>query len=186
MIEKSLWAYETAASGGASIGELMLSGGKIILKAPDNTLHSYRYAGMGVGVGMNFRVPKNLRLPDIVIPRSRGTTLSASGSTTDFQGGGVIYRMHESELKPGDFAGMTMYVDASAGLLVSEGVSGFITGIDEKAMIPWLFNPALFANVISASAKAFMVLRGMGEGLVDGAGMGLMLGSITYTGPYAG
>lgn len=79
---------------------------------------------------------------------------------------------------------MTIYVDASAGLLVTENISGFIAGIDQRAMIPWMFNPGLFASALGASAKAFVLLRGMGEGLVDAIGGGVMLGSINYKGPY--
>ncbi|SAK54368.1 hypothetical protein AWB80_01978 [Caballeronia pedi] len=182
MIERSKWTYETAASGGASIGELMLSGGSFILKDPTQTLHRFRYAGLGAGVGWGARVPKSIRLPDFNLPRS-GTSLSASGATTDYPGRGWVYRCRKPELKPSDFAGMTIYVDAGAGLLVAESFSGFIAGIDQRAMIPWMFNPGLFANAIGASARALVGLRGMSEGLIDGVGLGFMLGSITYTGP---
>lgn len=185
MIEQSHWTYETAASGGGSIGNLMLSGGRFVLNAPDKKQHEFRYAGIGAGVNMGARAPKSLRLPDLKLPRTH-TTLSGSGATTDFQGGGQVFRFRKPELKPGDFAGMTIYVDASGGLLVMEGISGLITGIDANAMIPWLFNPGLFAHAIGASAKAFVLLRGMGEGLIDGIGAGVMLGTITYEGPYTG
>ncbi|BBU31281.1 hypothetical protein BTHE68_50150 [Burkholderia sp. THE68] len=182
MIKSSQWEYETAGSAAASIGDLLLSGGKFILKDPAHKLHAFEYAGFGAGVGLSTRMPKSLRLPDIRLPRKG--TVSGSGATTDFQGRGFVYRFREPELKPEDFAGMTIYVDASAGLLVTENISGFIAGIDQRAMIPWMFNPGLFASALGASAKAFVLLRGMGEGLVDAIGGGVMLGSINYKGPY--
>jgi hypothetical protein len=182
VLERSLWTYETSAAGGLNIGALSMSGGQVILKNPRGELHRFRYHGFGPGLGMGARAAKSIRLPDLKFPK--GQSGSASGSTTDFPGRGWIYRAKPSELTPHDFEGITLYADASAGFLIAEGLTGLIVGLSEKAFIPLIFSPALFSHAISASAKALVLLQGQSEGLIDGAGVGLMIGQLTYVGPY--
>jgi hypothetical protein len=176
MIHESKWAYGTAGSATLSINTLTLAQGKLILSDPKGQTHAYRYSGAGAGMG--WRVPKSLRLPDIRLPRTRDATITGSGASTDFAGEGVIYRFTERELVPSDFLGLTIYVDFSAGLLVTHGRTGMLVGLDQRILIPWLFNPALFSSAILGTAKALIGMSGIGEGMVDGIGASLMLGRI--------
>jgi hypothetical protein len=181
MLNRSLWTCETSSGAGGSIGDLALSSGQIILKSPEGDLHAYRYRGFGPGLGYSKRVPKEIQLPDLKLPR--GKTGSATGSTTDFPGKGWVYRLHKPELKPRDFEGYTLYADAIAGFLIAQGVTGLLVGISEKALVPWIFSPGLLAHAITASAKSVVILRGQSEGLIDGGGIGFMVGHVSYEGP---
>ncbi|MDR5784237.1 hypothetical protein QCE63_32965 [Caballeronia sp. LZ065] len=156
MLKESLWSYETSGAVGGTFGDLALSSGPFILKSPEGIFHAYRYRGFGPGLGVTRRVPEQIRLPDLKLPR--GKTGSATGSTADFPGRGWVFRLHKPELKPRDFEGFTLFADASAGLLIAEGVTGLIVGISEKALVPWIFAPGLFAHAIAASAKSFVLL----------------------------
>lgn len=181
MLEESLWSYETSGAVGGAFGDLALSSGRFILKSPEGDLHAYRYRGFGPGLGYSKRVPEQIRLPDLKLPR--GKTGSATGSTTDFPGRGWVFRLHKPELKPHDFEGFTLLADASAGFLIAQGVTGLLVGISEKALVPWIFAPGIFAHAITASAKSVVILRGQSEGLIDGGGIGFMVGHVSYEGP---
>ncbi|MDR5783635.1 hypothetical protein QCE63_29920 [Caballeronia sp. LZ065] len=166
MIEKSEWKYETSASGGLAMGDILASGGKFVLESPDRKLHAVNYAGVGLGFG--WRMPEKARLPDLVLPRSKAV-VSGTGATTDFLGRGAVFRFRKEELLPSDFTGITLYVDLGAGLLVAGGGTGLLIGVKEHALIPRVVNPGLFANAMVSSAHVFVRMPGMSEGLIDGA-----------------
>ncbi|MDR5762536.1 hypothetical protein [Caballeronia sp. LZ035] len=182
MLEPSQWTYETAGAGGVSIGKLLVSGGKFILRNPEGRFHAFNYAGIGMNMGSIRLLPKNLGLPDLVLPRSK-TQMGASGATTDFPGRGVVYRFHERELVPNDFTGISAYIEVGAGVLMAGAATGFITGLSRHALIPWLLNPGLFSHAILANLHALIVLGGASEGLLDTMGGGIMCGAISDEGP---
>jgi hypothetical protein len=180
MIEKSGWKYETSASGGIAIGDVLASSGKFVLESPDGELHAFSYAGLGMGFG--WRLSEKLRLPDLVLPKSK-TVISGSGATTDFFGRGAVFRFRKEELSPNDLTGITLYVDGGAGVLVAGSGTGLLIGIKKQALVPWIVNPGLFANVMVSSAHAFVRMLGLSEGLIDSANVGLMWGMTRYDGP---
>jgi hypothetical protein len=180
MLKRSLWSYETSSAVGASIGPLSVSGGQIFLKDPQGEVHAFKYHGFGPGLGGGRRVPESIRLPDLRL--SKGRTGSASGSTTDFPGKGLVYRFNQAELTPRDFEGFTLYADTSAGLLIAEGITGLVVGISERALVPWIMSPGLFSHAVSNTAKGLVVLQGQSEGLIDGVSAGLMVGHVSYVG----
>jgi hypothetical protein len=181
MIEASRWTYETAGAGAVSLGKLLVSGGKLILKNPEGRLHAFKYAGIGVNIGSVRLLPRKLGLPDLMLPRSKAQ-IGASGATTDFSGNGVVYRFHKRELVPNDFAGIAVYVEVGAGVLMAGAATGFVTGLNKHALIPWMLNPGLFSHVVLANLHALILIGGASEGLIDTLGGGIMCGAISDEG----
>jgi len=157
----------------------------LVLSDPQEQMHEFSYRNGGVGMA-GIRLPSRFRLPDIKLPNfiTKNGTIAGTGATRDFDGGGVIYRLRDKELKPEDFSGMTLWLDGSAGLLVAGGGSIFVAGLDQRLLVPWLFNPGIFGNLLFARATALVILGGDSEGLIDGASFGLMIGHISYHGGY--
>jgi hypothetical protein len=185
MLHLSEWEYNTAASGGMSFGPVLISGGMFVLNDSQKRPFKFTYKGFGFGLASK-RLPAPVRLPDIALPGSifKGGTIAGTGATTGFDGDGLIFRKGNREPEPEEFAGITMYAEAGGGVLIAQGVTLFLTGIREEAFVPYLMAPALISRFVFKEASSVVMLYGASEGLVDGASASLMLGTISYEGPY--
>jgi hypothetical protein len=185
MIE-SRWTYDTSAGGGVGVGPVSVSRGMFVLDDPSDRKYKYRYETGGLGLGSGLRLPSRLQLPEIKLPRfiSKDGTITGTGATTDFFGRGVIYRFKEKELEANDFAGMTLSLEVSAGVLVAAAGTLFLTGLNIKMIAAWIFNPGLFTNALFSTATSMILMGGASEGLIDGISLQPMIGSISYEGPY--
>ncbi len=157
-----------------------------VLNDPSKHPFKYDYHVGGFPLGPGLRLPSRFQLPELGLPRfiSKDGTLAGTGATSDFDGGGKIFRFTEKELEPSDFVGLTLSLDFSGGVLVAGGITSYLAGLHQLMVTAWLFNPGLFANALFRSAKALVVMVGVSEGLVDGINATPMMGSISQQGPY--
>ncbi|WP_213230201.1 hypothetical protein [Caballeronia sp. NK8] len=157
----------------------------IVLTDAAGKTHQFKYGGIGGSTGIS-RLPSRFRLPDIPIPKflSKSGTIVGSGATTDFDGGGWVFQTSDRKLSPEDFEGPTLYFEFSGGVLIAGGVSVLLVGLKEEIVVPFIFNPALFSNLLFGHASALIVAVGVSEGFIDGIGAGMMFGSISYGGLY--
>jgi len=157
-----------------------------VLNDPTGRKFRFTYHTGGMGLGLAARLPSRFRLPEIKLPRfiSKDGTIAGTGATSEFEGGGVIFRLRNKELTRTDYTGLTLSLEFGGGVLVAGSFTLFLTGLKQGVVVAWLFNPGLFTNVLFQSATALVVFAGVSEGLVDAIGVSPMLGSISYDGPY--
>lgn len=86
-LRRSAWNYETGATGGAGIGYVVGSGGKIILTDPAGVQQTFYYGGLGAGLSAGFKIPK-VKLPALTY---KGKGISGAGSATAFPSGGYVF-----------------------------------------------------------------------------------------------
>jgi hypothetical protein len=187
LLRRSEWTYKTGATGAGGFGPILFSGGNIILDDPARTMYEFAYRG--VGMGQTFaRLPEQLQLPDLRLPSfiMRHGAVVGSGATTDYFGGGSVQIMPgcpRKELRPDDFNGATVYIDASAGVLVAGGVSVLLCGINQYAVLAAIANPGLFIRPAINTARAALLIYGASEGLVDSVSAAFMFGGMALQRP---
>lgn len=57
-LNESRWRYVTASGGGMTVAFLAGSGGSITLLSPEGENVSFRYGGVGGGIGLGMRLPR--------------------------------------------------------------------------------------------------------------------------------
>ncbi|WP_132757788.1 hypothetical protein [Pseudomonas aeruginosa] len=57
-LNESRWRYVTASGGGVTVAFLAGSGGSITLLSPEGENVSFRYGGVGGGIGLGMRLPR--------------------------------------------------------------------------------------------------------------------------------
>jgi hypothetical protein len=188
MFQVSAWTYKIAASGGVGLGKLLVSGGMFVLEDPQERLHRFAYQGLGLSLGERKLLPKQLRLPEIALPKilMKNGSLTAGGATTNFDGGGIVLYSGKREPGPEDFQGYTLYSEFNAGVLVGYGFSAFVAGMRKEMIVPFMFAPSIFSDYLFTSSAPIILFNGMSEGLIESVGLGLSFGTITYDGPYDG
>lgn len=157
-----------------------------VLNDPSKRPFKFDYQVGGFALGPGLRLPSRFQLPELKLPRfiSKDGTLAGTGATSDFDGGGKIFRFTQKELEPSDFVGLTLSFDFGGGVLVAGGMTCYLAALHQLMVMAWLFNPGVFANALFRSAKALVVTWGVSEGLVDGINATPMIGSISHPGPY--
>ncbi|BCQ23427.1 hypothetical protein NK8_15560 [Caballeronia sp. NK8] len=183
-IRDSKWKCKTGAAYGANVGPMLFSGGDVTFRAPGGQQWAFSYRGLGSGVEFA-RLPTSLRLPQIQLPKFvlKSGSLSGTLATADFFGRGGVWMMpgfNGKELADTDFEGPALYMDVSAGVLVSAGCSLILCGgFDIESMVAALMHRKWFIFDI---AHALIILVGESAGLVDGAGAGFMMGNMSNKG----
>ncbi|MDR5838560.1 hypothetical protein [Caballeronia sp. LZ034LL] len=183
---KSTWRYETGALQSMSIGPFSAVRGVVVLSSPDGRKHKYNEVSFGFNVGK--RIPVKFQLPDIPLPHAafKGNGVTGSGSTIDFDGGGVVFMtptFQGDELSTDDFSGAANSIEGGGGLLVAYGYTFLFTGMPQAVLLAGLSNPA-FLGIALRTAKGLIIIRGISEGLIDGLGVTSSFGALSYGGEY--
>jgi hypothetical protein len=183
---KSSWSFNTSAGAGIGLGPFSISRGMLVLNEPDGKeFRQFKYSTFGMGL-KSFRLPERFQLPGIPLPR--GHELSGSASTTDFWSDGIIFMnqtFHGRELTLQDFSGGVFVEDAGGGVLIARHYTLMHVGVPNALMLASFANPAFLAVALNA-AKAIIIMEGVSEGLIDGAGITSSIGMLTYEGRYSG
>jgi len=177
--KESKWDFKTNAAGGVGAGLVVGSGGLIVLTTPDNTLASFYYGGIGVGLSIGGKTPKLPKLPKIDLKGRSGT-----GSTTDFTSHGAVYIMEgckKDELDPTDFEDPCVYLDVGAGVIAGYSGTAMLAGISPiallKAGVTGNGVPDVWAIADAMStAQALILMRGWNGGLQIGGGASVSIG----------
>ncbi|WBI98253.1 hypothetical protein PALA52_02202 [Pseudomonas aeruginosa] len=147
-LNESRWRYVTASGGGMTVAFLAGSGGSITLLSPEGENVSFRYGGVGGGVGLGMRLPRFGKVNLNVKGKSVGGAgaLGALPSTgTVLVADGLVGR----DLSRGDFTGPCMYVELGAGAIAGGSGTAILFGLD----------PKLLAAVALASASPLTAAR---------------------------
>lgn len=185
LLRSSKWTYSTGATGGVSVDVVVASGGTIVLQDPSQTDQSFYYGGLGAGLGESIKLPRiklpRFVLPELKLPTINGAEVGGAGSMKSFPSGGEVFMtdaFQGAELTREDIEGGTVYVDAGAGLLVGEGISVMLLGINSAELLLGLTSPAMIGMAVRAimHAPALLVMGGLTAGLQAGAGIGVLAG----------
>lgn len=148
-LNESRWRYVTASGGGVTVAFLAGSGGSITLLSPEGENVSFRYGGVGGGIGLGMRLPRFGKVNLNVKGKSVGGAgaLEALPSTgTVLVADGLVGR----DLSRGDFTGPCMYVELGAGVIAGGSGTAILFGLD----------PKLLAAVALASASPLTAALG--------------------------
>jgi len=184
-VNESRWQYQTASGGGLSVALLAGSGGSIILRSPQGKDVSYRYGGVGVGVGFGARLPRfgkiNIQL--------KGKSVGAAGAVEAFPSTGKVFvsdALASRDLTDDDITGPCLYTEVAAGLVVGGSATALLFGLDPKLLALSAVlssNPATSLIASSTvnrqllqSAKGAVVMAGMNAGVQAGGSAAIYMG----------
>jgi hypothetical protein len=185
ILRRSNWSYRTGATGGVSVEFVVASGGTLVLDDPEKQERDFHYGGIGVGLGVGFRVPKiklpKLSVPELRIPKIAGHEVGGAGSLKSFDSDGLIYMtpsFRGTELTASDIQGGTVYVDGGIGLIYGKGASAMLLGINSAMLALGLSNPGFvwLAEEAIAHAPAILLMGGTTVGLQAGLAAGILVG----------
>lgn len=185
LLRTSKWGYKTGAGGGASVEFVMATGGTIVLTDPQARPQSFYYGGVGLGVGVGFKIPRiklpKFALPEIKLPKIGDRGVGAAGSTLDFPSYGSVYMTNAftgKELTRSDFQGAVVYLDGSLSVLYGWAGDVMLLGMNPAMLALGLSNPAFmtFAEQAVAQAPAVLLMYGQTVGFQAGASAGILVG----------
>lgn len=184
-VNESRWQYQTASGGGLTVVMVAGSGGSIILRSPQGEDVSYRYGGVGVGVGFGARLPRFGKI-NIQI---KGKGVAAAGAAEAFPSTGKVFvsdALVDRDLTSDDITGPCMYTEVGVGLGIGGSATALLFGLDPKLLalsVALSSNPAtsLIASStvnrqLARSAKGAVVMAGVNAGLQAGGGAAIYMG----------
>ncbi|MGC5703620.1 hypothetical protein J4P02_25830 [Pseudomonas sp. NFXW11] len=184
-VNESRWQYQTASGGGMTVALVAGSGGSIILRSPQGQDVSYRYGGLGVGVGFGARLPRFGKVNFQI----KGKSVAAAGAAEAFPSTGKVFvsdALVNRDLSSDDITGPCMYTEVAAGLVVGGSATALLFGLDPKLLalaVALNSNPATSLIASSTvnqklvqSAKGAVVMAGMNAGVQAGGGVGIFMG----------
>ncbi|WP_122564710.1 hypothetical protein [Pseudomonas viridiflava] len=184
-VNESRWLYQTASGGGLTVVMVAGSGGSIILRSPQGEDVSYRYGGVGVGVGFGARLPRFGKI-NIQI---KGKSVAGAGAAEAFPSTGKVFvsdALVNRDLTSDDITGPCMYTEVGVGLVVGGSATALLFGLDPKLLalsVALSSNPAtsLIASStvnrqLARSAKGAVVMAGVNAGLQAGGGAAIYMG----------
>ncbi|MDR6962025.1 hypothetical protein J2W43_006045 [Pseudomonas brassicacearum] len=184
-VNESRWQYQTASGGGLTVVMVAGSGGSIILRSPEGEDISYRYGGVGVGVGFGARLPRFGKI-NIQI---KGKSVGGAGAAEAFPSTGKVFvsdALVSRDLTSDDITGPCMYTEVGVGLGIGGSATALLFGLDPKLLalsMALSANPAtsLIASTLvnqrlAKSAKGAVVMAGMNAGLQAGGGAAIYIG----------
>ncbi|MGY2286590.1 hypothetical protein [Pseudomonas gingeri] len=184
-VNESHWQYQTASGGGLSVALLAGSGGSIILRSPQGENVSYRYGGVGVGVGFGARLPRFGKINIQV----KGKSVGGVGAAEAFPSTGKVYvsdALVSRDLTSDDITGPCLYTEVGLGLVVGGSATALLFGLDPKLLAlaaAVSSNPA--TSVIASatvnrqllqSARGAVVMAGMNAGVQAGGAAAIYMG----------
>lgn len=183
-VNESRWQYQTASGGGLTVVMVAGSGGSIILRSPQGEDVSYRYGGVGVGVGFGARLPRFGKI-NIQI-KGRASVRPVRRSLLQRWQSVCQRRLVDRDLTSDDITGPCMYTEVGLGLGIGGSATTLLFGLDPKLLalsVVLSSNPAtsLIASTtvnrqLARSAKGAVVMAGMNAGLQAGGGAAIYMG----------
>ncbi|PYY92173.1 hypothetical protein DNK59_01085 [Pseudomonas sp. TKO26] len=184
-VNESRWQYQTASGGGLTVALVAGSGGSIILRSPQGQDVSYRYGGLGGGVGFGARLPRFGKINFQI----KGKSVAGAGAAEAFPSTGKVFvsdALVSRDLTSDDITGPCMYTEVAAGLVVGGSATALLFGLDPKLLalaVALNSNPATSLIASSTvnqklvqSAKGAVVMAGMNAGVQAGGGVGVFMG----------
>ncbi|WP_025129516.1 hypothetical protein [Pseudomonas sp. PH1b] len=184
-VNESKWLYQTASGGGLTVALVAGSGGSIILRSPQGKDISYRYGGLGVGVGFGARLPRFGKVNIQV----KGKSVAGAGAAEAFPSTGKVFvsdALVSRDLTEDDVTGPCLYTEVGAGLVVGGSATALLFGLDPKLLalsVALSSNPLASAFASSRvneqllrSAKGALVMAGMNAGVQAGGGAAVYMG----------
>ncbi|MCF7534111.1 hypothetical protein [Pseudomonas petrae] len=183
----SRWTYETASSGGLTIAFAAGSGGSITLKTPDGKEESFRYGGLGAGIGFGARLPRfgkvNLNI--------KGKSVGGVGALESFRSKGWVLvsdALKDRDLTRDDITGACVFLEIGLGLGAGGSSTAMLFGLDPKLLALTLalnampaasaFAPQITLRHLLQSAKGAVVMAGFNVGVQAGVGGAIYLGGL--------
>jgi hypothetical protein len=176
-VNESRWLYRTASGGGLTIAMVALGGGSITLRSPEGKDVSYRYSGVGIGVG----TPGLRRLGKLNL-KVKGKSIAGAGAAEAFPSTGKVFvcdALARRDLTSDDITGPCMYTEVGAGLVVGGSATGLLFGLDPKLLALCMAMNSYPLGIVASlivlrqlvqSAKGVVVMSGMNVGVQAGAG----------------
>lgn len=134
----SAWQFETSGGMGLTIEFFAATGGELVLRDPRSGQHRLQYGGVGVGVGLPFKIPRFGHLdPHHLNLKPYGRSVSVSGGPESFPNTGevlVLDSFGKGELQLSDFIGGCLIGEASMSLGVGASVQVFLMGCNPTAL----------------------------------------------------
>ena len=175
-LNESRWRYVTASGGGVTVAFLAGSGGSITLLSPEGENVSFRYGGVGGGIGLGMRLPRFGKVNLNVKGKSVGGAgaLEALPSTgTVLVADGLVGR----DLSRGDFTGPCMYVELGAGVIAGGSGTAILFGLDPKLLAAVaLASASPLTAALGASMSRQLLQSSRGALLMAGVNVGAQLG----------
>lgn len=187
-LNESRWRYVTASGGGVTVAFLAGSGGSITLLSPEGENVSFRYGGVGGGIGLGMRLPRFGKVNLNVKGKSKSVggagALEALPSTgTVLVADGLVGR----DLSRGDFTGPCMYVELGAGVIAGGSATAILFGLDPKLLAAVALasasplTAALGASMsrqLLQSSRGALLMAGVNVGAQFGGGAAAYLGAL--------
>ena len=158
-VNESRWQYQTASGGGLTVVMVAGSGGSIILRSPQGENVSYRYGGVGVGVGFGARLPRFGKI-NIQI---KGKSVAGTGAAEAFPSTGKVFvsdALVSRDLTSDDITGPCMYTEVGVGLVVGGSATALLFGLDPKLLA---LSVALSSNPATSLIAATTVNRQLAQ-----------------------
>lgn len=186
-VNVSQWKYVTASSGGLTIMFAAGSGGSITLQSPDGKSESFRYGGLGAGLGFGARLPRFGKV-NIAI---KGKSVGGAGAMEAFPSTGQVFvsdAIANRDLTRDDITGACVFMEVGAGLGVGGSASAMLFGLDPKLLaislavntipVGAVLGPLVMQRQLLQSAKGAVVMAGVNAGLQAGGGGAIYLGGL--------
>ncbi|MFK3974380.1 hypothetical protein ACI2KS_27020 [Pseudomonas sp. NPDC087358] len=186
-VNVSQWKYVTASSGGLTIMFAAGSGGSITLQTPAGKEESFRYGGLGAGIGFGARLPRFGKV-NIAI---KGKSVSGAGAMEAFPSTGQVFvadAIANRDLTRDDITGACVFMEVGAGLGVGGSASAMLFGLDAKLLaltlavnttpVGAVLGPMVMQRQLLQSAKGAVVMAGVNAGLQAGGGGAIYLGGL--------
>ncbi len=185
-LNESRWRYVTASGGGMTVAFLAGSGGSITLLSPEGENVSFRYGGVGGGIGLGMRLPRfgkvNLNV--------KGKSVGGAGALEALPSTGTVLvadGLVGCDLSRGDFTGPCMYVELGAGVIAGGSGTAILFGLDPKLLAAVALasasplTAALGASMsrqLLQSSRGALLMAGVNVGAQFGGGAAAYLGAL--------
>ena len=175
--KSSGWKFDTSGSGGGSLGGaglgvVAVSGGKIVLKSPAGKSEEFYFGGAGAGLSGGVKIPK---IGKIEIPTKKGP-IGGNVGPTSMPSIGSVYLTggcDGDELTASDFKGACAWVELSAGVIFATSAIAMLAGMN-PVYLPLAMNPisATVGTILMVnSAKAVILVLSTSVGVQGQAGV---------------
>lgn len=186
-VNVSKWQYVTASSGGLTVMFAAGSGGSMTLQSPEGKAESFRYGGLGAGIGFGARLPRFGKV-NIAI---KGKSVGGAGALEAFPSTGQVFvsdALANRDLTRDDITGACVFLEVGGGLGIGGSATAMLFGLDAKLLaitlamnttpVGAVLGPLVMQRQLLQSAKGAVVMAGMNAGVQAGGGGAIYLGGL--------